>query len=212
MSGAGDSQIGTQRAADKAARALIALATRRGGIDHPGSYEHTANPWTDQLAKLLRDDLIADLAQDPQPERQHAIAARWRFPALLPEGPVLAAAQPVYDLAWRVYPADCSRLIDQPLIAECIWRGGWSKAAPACDRLAQGRASVRVLCVQSDPSTSVGDMTLAEACAYRISAFAPPGDTVLLAFYGGTDSWREVPGFTLIDYVTGRGDLKVRSA
>jgi hypothetical protein len=117
---------------------------------------------------------------------------------------VRAESDPLYDIAWRLYAADGSALLAQPLIAECAWRGGWRTQAGAADRLAQGRAHVRLLCTMDDPARPVGDMTLAEACAFRIAAFAPAGETVLLAFYGPAGAWRAQPGFSVFHYVTGR--------
>lgn len=209
MARRGDSLSGAGRAADLALGALNDLARRRGHVDHPGLYPNTDTPWTDQLARRLRELVCEELDRDPQPSRRHVIAARWRAAALLQEGQAEAAQNPVYDIAWRVYAADASRMEAQRLIAECAWKGGWPALAPACDRLAQSRAELRLLCSAVDPNLQVGAMSLAQACAFRIAAFAPPGDRVLLAFYGGQDSWRSEPGFTVYAYKTGDRALKL---
>jgi len=182
--------------------ALTQTAERRAHVDSPAQHHAGDNPWTDQIARTLRDLAAAHpaLAADP---RRHEIAAHWRFPALLEPGPVRAGASPLYDIAWRVHAADASRMIDQPLAAECVWRGGWQMMSRACDRLAQARCGVRLLAGFADPSREIGPMTLAEACAFRIAAFAPRGETVLLAFYGAAGGWRDWPGFTLFEYKTG---------
>ena len=200
----GDSPAGAGQAGGLALGALHDLARRRSGVDHPGLYPNDDNPWTDQLARRLRDLVAEELARAPDRDRRHVLAARWRAAALLEDGPVAAARNPVYDIAWRVYSADCARLEDQPLIVECPWRGGWRACAPACDRLAQARAGLRVLCAQADPDAPVGEMGLKEACAFRIAAFAPAGEPVLLAFYGGAQSWRGEAGFSIYAYTTGR--------
>jgi hypothetical protein len=207
MARRGDSPTGAGRAAALTAGALNDLARRRSGVDQPGLYPNADNPWTDQLARRLRDLLAEELERSPDAGHCHVIAARWRAAALLSEGPVEAAGDPVYDIAWRAYTADGAHLTDQPLIAECAWRGGWAALAPACDRLAQGRAGLKLLCAMADPDTMVGAMTLAEACAFRIAAFAPAGEPVRLAFYGGLDSWRGEAGFTVFTYVTGERAL-----
>jgi hypothetical protein len=208
MARRGDSPTGAGRAAGAALGALNDLTRRRAGVDHPGLYPNADNPWTDQLARRLRVLAGEELARTPDPDRRHVIAARWRAAALLEDSPVEAARTPVYDIAWRIYAADCARMTAQPLIAECAWKGGWAALAPACDRLAQGRAGLKLLCAMADPGTEVGEMTLAQACAFRISAFAPAGDRVLLAFYGGANGWRGEPGFTVFAYTTGERGLK----
>ena len=203
MARGGDSPTGAPTTAGLAAQALAALAARRGGVDHPGLYAPADHPWTDQLARLLRAQVSASLDTRPDPKRRHVIAAHWRNPALLAASKVEAARNPLYDIAWRVYPHDASALSAQPLIAECAWRGGWAALAPACDRLAQGLADLRLLCATADPNRSVGDMSLAQACAYRVAAFAPKDARVLLAFYGGREGWRATPGFSIYTYVCG---------
>lgn len=208
MARGGDSPTGAPTAAGLAAQALTALAVQRGGVDHPSLYARADHPWTDQLARLLRAHLSASLGAQAAQRRRHVVAAHWRAPALLEPGPVEAARNPVYDIAWRVYAADCARLAAQPLIAECAWRGGWAVLAPACDRLAQGLADLRLLCATADPNRSVGDMTLAQACAYRVAAFAPKDARVFLAFYGGRGGWRATPGFSIYTHVCGARAVK----
>lgn len=207
MAGPGKSLTDASGAVRLAHSALDQLVVRRGTLDHPARFLPGDNPWTDQLARLFRDTLNDALAEAPDPSVRHVVAANWRTVNLLAPGPADAARAPLYDLAWRVYSEDCSQLLAQPLIAECAWRGGWAACAPACDRLAQGAAGVRLLCVSGDPQSPVAEMTLAEACAFRIAAFAPKDETVLLAFYGGEDSWRESAGFSLYTYQTGQSAL-----
>ncbi|MGX6646777.1 hypothetical protein ACWCOP_02405 [Maricaulaceae bacterium MS644] len=202
----GASPKGAETAAGLAVRALHATAERRAGADHPALYDARDNPWTDQIARELRGAVADSL--EPDHARCHAVAARWRFPSMLKDGPVMAAAHPLYDIAWRIYAEDGSALIAQPLIAECPWRGGWRALSGAADRLAQGRADVKLLCAMDDPARAVGEMTLAEACAFRINAFAPPGDDLMLAFYGRAESWRETAGFSIFTYVTGRDRIE----
>lgn len=199
----GDSPAGAGRAAGLISGALNDLARRRAGVDHPGLYPNGDNPWTDQLARHLRTLLGEELSRAPDLDHRHVVAARWRAAALLDEGPVAAARDPVYDIAWRSYSADGARLKAQPLIVETPWRGGWRVCAPACDRLAQGRAGLRVLCAMADPHTAVGEMSLKEACAFRIAAFAPPREPIMLAFYGGAQGWRGEAGFSVYAYTTG---------
>lgn len=202
----GASLNGAASAAGLALRALGAAANVRAGADHPAMYARGDNPWTDRIARELRDQIAAALT--PEHAGCHAVSARWRFPSLIKNGPVLATDNPLYDIAWRIYAQDGSALLAQPLIAECAWRGGWRSMSAACDRLAQGRAHVKLLCAMDDPQRAVGEMTLAEACAFRISAFAPAGEEVMLAFYGKGESWRETPGFSVFTYLTGRDRLE----
>lgn len=207
MARPGKSLTDASRAVGLAHNALDQLAARRGQLDHPARFVPGENPWTDHLARLFRSTLNAALEDAPDAQSRHVVAAHWRTIALLEPGPADAARAPLYDLAWRVYSSDCSQLLAQPLIGECVWRGGWAACAPACDRLAQGAAGVRLLCVSGDPQSPVADMTLADACAYRIAAFAPRDETVLLAFYGGAQSWRDAPGFSVFVYQTGAGSM-----
>lgn len=202
----GASPNGAETAAGLTLRAVHAVAERRRAQDHPGRYEAHDNPWTDMIARELRDAIAAAL--DVEHARCHAVAARWRFPSLLTDGPVRAAADPLYDIAWRVYTPDGSALRAQKLIVDCPWRGGWRALSAAADRLAQGRADLKLLCAMDDPARAVGEMTLAQACAFRVSAFAPPGDEILLAFYGRSGSWREAAGFSVFAYTTGRDRIE----
>jgi len=112
-----------------------------------------------------------------------------------------------YATSWRIYAADDSQMIAQPLVAELSWRGQWSTLSRACDRLAQARTSLRVLATQADPNRDVGGLSLAQACAYRIAAFAPSGQTVLLAFYCPDGGWRDEAGFEVYRYRTGAQDV-----
>lgn len=205
MRSAGASLTGVETPTALVARALDALAEIRGAQEHPGLFANTDHPWTDHLARLLRDKVDAWLSGQAGDDDIHVVAARWRTPSLLNARRVRAAEHPLYDIAWRVYPADGAQLLAQPLIAECVWKGGWPALARACDRLAQARAGVKLIAAMDDPDSLVGQMTLAQACAFRINAFAPPGDQVMLAFYGsgGADSWRESAGFSIFDYKTG---------
>ncbi len=206
MARGGASPKGAVSAADLARAALEATAVRRAHADHPALYEAGDNPWTDQIARELRDAITRSLP--PDPGGRHAVAARWRFASLLEAGPVAAEDRPVYDIAWRVYTADGGALQAQPLVADCPWRGGWRALAAASDRLAQARAGLKLLCAMDDPRRAVGEMTLAEACAFRISAFAPPGEAVMLAFYGKTGGWRETAGFSIFAHETGRNRIE----
>lgn len=207
MARGGDSPNGARRAAGLTLGALTGLARKRGGVDHPGLYPEGDNPWTDQLARSLRDLLAEELSRAPDPNHHHVIAARWRALALLPDVGVEAGRDPLYSIAWRAYSADRARMTAQPLIVECPWRGGWPSLAAACDRLAQGRAGLKLLCAMADPGGAVGEMTLAQACALRIAACSPPGEAVRLAFYGRADGWRNEAGFSLFDYTTGERRL-----
>ncbi|MGJ3232548.1 MAG: hypothetical protein ACFE0P_12180 [Oceanicaulis sp.] len=201
----GASPNGAETAAGLALRALSATAEARAGADHPGLFASDDNPWTDRIARELREAVAGVLG--PAHGGCHAVAARWRFPSLIKDGPVLATSDPLYDIAWRVYAADGSAMLAQPLIAECAWRGGWRSLSAAADRLAQGRAHVKLLCAMDDPDRDIGGMTLVQACAFRISAFAPPGEDVMLAFYGRAGSWRETAGFAVHTHVTGEDQV-----
>jgi len=210
MRSAGASLRGVETATALAARALETLAEVRGDQEHPALFPMAGHPWTDHLARLLRDHIDAWLAAQSDNDDIHVVAARWRAASLLHTRRVRAGEHPLYDIAWRTYPADGAQLLAQRLIAECVWKGGWPALARACDRLAQARADLKLIVTMDDPESLVGEMTLAQACAFRISAFAPKGDCVRLAFYGsgGADSWRQTPGFSLFDYVTGEGALR----
>ena len=205
MGSVGASLTDAESAAALATRVLHSLVQIRGEQEHPALYPMLDHPWTDHFARLVRDDVHDQLSEPEEGEDIHVVAAHWRSVGLLAPRRVRAGEHPLYDLAWRVYPADGGRLLAQRLIAECIWKGGWPALARACDRLAQARSDVKLITTMEDPSRKVGDMMLAEACAFRINAFAPAGDHVMLAFYGsgGADSWRQTPGFAFFDYVTG---------
>lgn len=192
-----------------AKQALGRLLETRGAEDHPALYSMKGHPWTDHFARIFRDEVDSWLAGQSDDDGIHVVAARWRAFRLLQEKRVRAGEHPLYDTAWRSYPADGGQLLAQRLIAECVWKGGWPALARGCDRLAQARADLKLIMTMDDPDQVVGDMTLAQACAFRISAFAPAGDPVMLAFYGtgGPDSWRQTPGFTLFSYVTGEAGL-----
>ncbi|XBQ16927.1 MAG: hypothetical protein ABL308_03395 [Oceanicaulis sp.] len=179
----GASPDGALSPASLVVRAIEETAARRAGVDRPGLYPEGDDPWTDQIARALRDGLSEALERFPTPDAVHEIAARWRFPAMMEAGAVRAGADPVYDIAWRVYSTDLGQMKDQPFVAECCWRGGWRALSAAADRLAQARAGLKLLCAEDDPARDLGGMNLAEACAFRLAAFAPPGDRLLLAFY-----------------------------
>lgn len=198
----GASLIGARPAAALALDALAAVQARRGGVDRPALYLRNDNPWTDQIARDLRDALAARLAARPEPDHAHEVAARWRFPRLLGDGPVSAGADPLYDIAWRVYAASGDRMIEQPLVAECVWRGGWLALSAAADRLAQARAGMTLLCAADDPDRDMGGMKLAEACAFRFAAFAPEGEAMLLAFHQSRPA-AGAPGFAVFAYRAG---------
>ncbi len=206
----GASLIGADAAADIVLDALRRLTEIRGAMDHPGLFPAADHPWTDHFARLVRDAVDARLPNPAGTDDIHVVAAHWRAASLLGQSRVRAGEHPLYDVAWRVYPADGGRLLAQNLAAECVWKGGWPALARACDRLAQARAGLKLLAGMDDPGRRIGEMSLAEACAFRISAFAPKGERVMLAFYGsgGEDSWRDAPGFTRFTYVTGEAALR----
>ena len=193
-------------------RALDSLVERRGPHEHPALYPMAEHPWTDHLARLFRNEVDDWLSAQDTHTDIHVVAANWRAARLLGQSRVRAGEYPLYDIAWRVYPEDGEQLLAQPLAAECVWKGGWPALARACDRLAQSRCDIKFIATMDDPNSKVGEMTLAEACAFRINAFAPPGDHVRLAFFGSgsADSWRETQGFTQFDYVTGESGVRER--
>lgn len=213
MRSAGASLTNVETPTALVASALDALAEIRGAQEHPGLFANADHPWTDHLARLIRDAVDAWLSSQMGNDDIHVVAANWRTPSLLPQRRVRAGERPLYDIAWRVYPADGAQLRAQPLAAECVWKGGWPALARACDRLAQARAGVKLIVAMDDPDSRVGEMSLAQACAFRINAFATKGDRVMLAFYGSgeADSWRMAPGFTLFDYVTGDRVVTLRA-
>ncbi len=212
MPSARASLISADIASGLAERALSELVRLRASQEHPALFAMEDHPWTDHFARLLRDEVGSWLALQTENAHIHVVAANWRAASLLSDSPVRAGRRPLYDLAWRVYPEDGEQLLAQPLAAECVWKGGWPALARGCDRLAQARAAVKFIAAMDDPMSKVGEMTLAEACAFRINAFAPKGDHVTLAFFGsgGDDSWRDEPGFTLFDYVTGESSVRER--
>ncbi len=194
-------------------QALAHLVGSRGEQEHPGLFPMEGHPWTDHLARLLRDEVAREISQTFDDDTIHVVAANWRAASLLSQSPVRAGEHPLYDVAWRIYPADGEQLLAQPLAVECVWKGGWPALARGCDRLAQARAEVKLITAMDDPNSKVGEMTLAEACAFRMNAFAPAGDRLTMAFYGSgsKDSWRGAPGFSLFDYVTGERHVSERS-
>ena len=194
-------------------RALAHLIASRAEQEHPGLFPMEGHPWTDHLARLVRDEVASQISQIPEDDTIHVVAANWRAASLLGQSRVRAGEHPLYDIAWRSYPADGEQLLAQPLAVECVWKGGWPALARGCDRLAQARADVKLITAMDNPNSKVGEMTLAEACAFRMNAFAPARDRLTLAFYGSgsEDSWRDTPGFSLFDYVTGDRAISQRS-
>ncbi len=212
MRAARASLIGAAQVTNLAATALDRLTRMRGTQEHPALFPMDGHPWTDHFARLFREEVEGWLSRQPPSDDIHVVAARWRAASLLNDSRVRAGEHPLYDVAWRVYPGDGEQLLAQPLTAECVWKGGWPALARACDRLAQARSGLKLVTGMDDPESKVGEMTLAEACAFRINAFAPAGDPVCLAFFGsgGSDSWREEPGFDLYEYVTGERGVRRR--
>lgn len=188
--------------------ALHALARRRASIDAPVDYvRRVAHPWTDDLAFELALQIDARARGDaPHPVQEISTAFR-QVVRDAPDMQVRLFQGPPHAVSWRIYAADDSALLEQPVIIRCPWRGTWPYLSRACDDLAQTRAGLRVLATQADPDRDVDGMTLATACAYRISAFAPPREPVLLAFYAPDGGWRSQAGFSLYSYQTGERDL-----
>tara|TARA_E500000318_G_C3514361_1_gene193691 strand:+ start:271 stop:915 length:645 start_codon:yes stop_codon:yes gene_type:complete len=184
--------------------ALDALVRRRASIDAPVEYvRRVAHPWTDDLAFELA--LQIDAAQtggELQPMQEVSTAFR-RVARDAPEMKVRLVQGLPHTIRWRIYAPDDSALLEQPVALHSQWRGAWPHLSRACDDLAQTRASLRVLATQADPDRDVDGLTLATACAYRISAFAPPREPVLLAFYAPEGGWRSQAGFSLYSYKTG---------
>jgi hypothetical protein len=188
--------------------ALDALALRRASIDSPVDYiRRVAHPWTDDLAFELALQIDAGPPGDaPHPVQEVSTTFR-RVARDAPEMRVRLFQGPPHAVSWRIYAADDSVLLEQPVVIHCPWRGTWPSLSRACDDLAQTRASLRVLATQADPDRDVDGMTLATACAYRISAFAPPREPVVLAFYAPGGGWRSQAGFSLYAYQTGERTL-----
>ncbi len=208
------SLISAETASSLTERALDELTRIRAAYEHPALYPMDDHPWTDHFARLIRDEVSVWIESQSDITDIHVVAAHWRAASLLSPGPVRAGEHPLYDVAWRVYPEDGEQLLSQLLVAECVWKGGWPALARGCDRLAQARSVMKLIVTMDDPMSKIGEMSLAEACAFRINAFAPAGDHVTLAFFGSgsEDSWRDEAGFTLFDYVTGEFRLRERDA
>jgi len=200
MTRQGASRVRVETVRDYVQMALSDVQARRSALDTPLDYpSHNPHPWTQDFALALARTLHTHLRLNPESHR-HEVAAHWRTGHAVPDlTPIRLSADALYTTCWRVYAPDDSALIQQALAAELHW-GPLSRA---CDRLAQARASLRLLASQADPARQVGGMTLAQACAYRIAAFAPPGETVLLAFYSPDTGWRAEAGFDCFSYVTG---------
>lgn len=198
---------GPDDAAQLVAQALEATAARRRGIDAPSDYARAPHPWTDAIAFALCNALDKTLKAQPS-EAIHAVS--WDKRDILSRMPdiVQAEARWLYDIAWRVYPPDRHRLYAQRLALMTGWRGGWPALAGAADKLAQARTDLRALIVLADPERAVGDMSLVEALAYRISAFASAGEACLFAFWSAEGGWRGSEGFTVFRYRTGDGALE----
>jgi len=200
----------TAQAAELAVLALEDLARRRGGVDEPGDYVTDPHPWTADFAARLSERIDARLAQETA-EARHILLAP-RPPKADERVRLMHGPASLYPISWRVEAADGSAMTGLPLVAECIWRGGWRELAGACDRLAIARARLRTLVIAADPAFDLGGMTVAEAAAFRINAFLDPGETCLIAFWGGRGSWRETPGFDVMTYVSGRAELEAYNA
>ena len=205
----------TDAVAATAAHAFAALARRRAGSPTPAAFVEPAHPWTLDYARLLARGVEARLEAGADWPGRHRVACegaagRTGLTADAPGERLLAPAW-LGDVAWRVEREDGAALSDVALVARLVWRGGWPELAGACDELAACRARLRVIAANADPGCAVGEMTLAEALAFRIAAFAPKGEAVLLAFFGGPGGWREADGFTVFDYVCGARDLTPRA-
>ena len=203
MSARRASLVDAQQAAQTVTAALKALTARRAGVDAPLDYaRRVRNPWTRDLAVELAIEI--DRAGSGSATHRHEISGKiGTLNRALPELDVRLAEGGPYPVSWRVYAADDSALLDQPAVICAQWRGQWPHLSRACDDLAQARAGLRVLVTQADPAREIDGLDLVTACAYRISAFAPPGAPVLLAFYGPADGWREESGFSVFHYASG---------
>ena len=192
------------------ARALEATARRRAGTPGPAAFIDEPHPWTLDAARALAREVDAafDAADGAGGAERHLIAAdgaAGRFGATPDQpGERLLAPAWLYDLAWRTEAGDGARMTGLVLAARLVWRGAWPEQAAACDQLAATAASLRAIAVSGDPDREVDGMALHKALAYRISAFAPAGGAVLLAFHGEH-------GFTLFDHVTGERAVTRRS-
>lgn len=207
MSARRASLVDTQQASACVTAALHALSERRAGADSPIDYARRArNPWTRDLAVELA--LEIDRGLPSSDARRHEVAGKLgALNRALPEMGVRLAEGGPYPLSWRVYAADDSALLDQPAVICAQWRGMWAHLSRACDDLAQAHAGLKVLATQADPMREVDGQSLVTACAWRISAYAAPGQAVLLAFYGPAGGWRQDAGFSLFAYRTGERDV-----
>ena len=207
MSARRASLVDAQQATQCVRAALEALTDRRAAADAPLDYaRRIRNPWTHDLAVELALTLESHFAVSDT--HRHEISGKLgAINRALPDISVRMAEGGPYPVSWRVYAADDSAFLDQPAVIAAQWRGIWPHLSRACDDLAQARTSLRALVTQADPMRDVEGQTLATACAWRISAYAPPGETVLLAFYGPSGSWRDEAGFTIFAYKTGDRDI-----
>ena len=188
--------------------ALVQLADLRRGIDRPALYTRAPHPWSDKLGALLlahlgelldteifTSELSAHLGWD------HRLPLRQPPIHLQRERPWLA------EISLKIYAAPNSHLVGWPLALETAWCGQWAHMIDRIDRLAVYRSDLKVLCVNGDPQRDMGEMTLSQALAYRLSAGTPKGQRCLLAFWQGEESQSEHAGFTLFQYETGQVDL-----
>lgn len=214
MTGPGASKPDAQTSLLAAHHALNSVSDRRSSVDAPLDYSHRIrHPWTRDFNLQLVRAIHTQCKPEPNGPI-HEVASRWwgdtthDLKQVNPDNAIRVMADSPYATSWRIYAADDSQMIAQPLVAELSWRGQWSALSRACDRLAQARCTVRLLVTQADPNRDVGSFTLAQACAYRIAAFAPAGQSVLLAFYCPDGGWREQAGFSYYGYRTGAQELK----
>ena len=203
MSARRASLVDAQQAAHCVRAAVEALTDRRASADAPLDYaRRVRNPWTRDLAVELALAIDHRLpASDPH---RHEVSGKLgAINRALPDIAVRLAEGGPYPVSWRVYAADDSAFLDQPAVIAAQWRGVWPHLSRACDDLAQARTGLRVLLTQADPARDVDGLKLVTACAYRLSAYARPGEAVLLGFYGPEGGWRDTAGFSLFHYVTG---------
>lgn len=211
MSARRASLVDARQASACVTAALKALAERRASADSPIDYaRRVRNPWTRDLAVELALEIESALltASDDNAPRHEISAKMGPINRALPEMTARLADGGPYPVSWRIYAADDSALLEQPAVISAQWRGMWPHLSRACDDLAQARTGLRVLATQADPERDVDGLSLATACAYRLSAYAPPGEQTLLAFYGPAGGWREEAGFSLFRYVTGEQALE----